>query len=206
MVRHQWRATPPENKWSSCWGKSGVAVMIQIRNLRQWLILSDTPTLSAFPQRLAAISLSSITDSQCEPLHSFPLIILGLKSLFSLPNSTTLSLGMLASLPVALVLLLSTSSDVLAAPKPGQTAGQSITMFKRSPRRTAEEMAQWAKSHREMLITKYGGKLKQKRSSGTNLWAIVNCPACGTSYEDFCPAYRTRMLIQGVLLCPAFGC
>jgi cathepsin D len=86
---------------------------------------------------------------------------------------------MLPSL-ITLVLLLSTSSDVLAAPKPSATAGQSITMFKRSPRRTAEEMASWAKSHRETLVTKYGGTLSQKRSSGTNL--ITNQNADSSYY------------------------
>ena len=76
---------------------------------------------------------------------------------------------MLPSLPFALVLLLSTSSDVLAVPKPGATAGQSITMFKRAPRRTAAEMAEWAQSHRDMVIGKYGGTPSKKRSSGSNL-------------------------------------
>jgi len=76
---------------------------------------------------------------------------------------------MLPSLPLALALLLSTSSAVIAAPKPHVAAGQSIPMYKRSPRRNATEMGIWAKNHREMLLSKYGGSPNHKRSSGTNL-------------------------------------
>jgi hypothetical protein len=109
--------------------------------------------------------------SQCE--FSFPLpynlcfpCFLSL-SLFLFTNFQS---QMLASLPLALGLLLSIGSGALAAPRPDVTAGQSIKMYKRSPKRNATEMGQWAKSHREMLMSKYsGGSSSRKRSSGTNL-------------------------------------
>lgn len=87
---------------------------------------------------------------------------------------------MLASLPLALGLLLSILSSALAAPRPDMTAGQSIKMYRRSPKRNATEMGQWAKSHREMLISKYGGSSSRKRSSGTNL--ITNQNADSSYY------------------------
>lgn len=87
---------------------------------------------------------------------------------------------MLASLPLALGLLLSISSGALAVPTPDVTAGQSIKMYKRSPRRNATEMGQWAKSHRDMLMSKYGGSSSRKRSSGTNL--ITNQNADSSYY------------------------
>lgn len=76
---------------------------------------------------------------------------------------------MLYSLPFSLALLLSLSCGVLAFPTPAtETAGQSISILKRSASRTPEEWEAWAKNHREMLMTKYGTPSK-KRSSGTNL-------------------------------------
>jgi len=87
---------------------------------------------------------------------------------------------MFSSLALALVILLSTSSAVSAAPQPHVVTGQSIPMYKRSPRRNATEMGKWAKNHREMLLTKYGGSLNHKRSSGTNL--ITNQNADSSYY------------------------
>jgi len=86
---------------------------------------------------------------------------------------------MLPSLPFALALLLSTSSVVLAAPRPDMTAGQSIRMYKRAPRRNSTEMGKWAKHQKELLTSKYGSSSK-KRSSGTNL--ITNQNADSSYY------------------------
>jgi len=84
------------------------------------------------------------------------------------------TLAMLSSLlSLRLALWLTMLSGVLAAPNPPLTAGQSITMYKRSPRRSAAEWEKWAKTNRDMLRTKYGAPL-QKRSSGTNLSVVFS--------------------------------
>jgi len=103
---------------------------------------------------------------------------------------------MLPSLPLALGLLLSISSVVFAAPKPYVTAGQPVTMYRREPRRNATEMAIWAKKHRAMLTTKYGGNPSQKRSTGTNL--ITNQNADSSYYGSI--AIGTPPISYNVIL------
>ncbi|KAF9018599.1 acid protease [Hymenopellis radicata] len=85
---------------------------------------------------------------------------------------------MLSTYPLCIAVLLSISTDVIAAPQPkARTTGtgvMSMDLKRRAmPPKTLEEKALWAKSHRELLHTKYGRALPGgKRSTGTNL--LVN--------------------------------
>ncbi|PBK99083.1 aspartic peptidase A1 [Armillaria gallica] len=81
---------------------------------------------------------------------------------------------MLSSLPLCFALLLCASSDVFAAPQPKPAGnGLSMNLHRRRPSyKSKAEWGQWAKNNREMLMTKYGASIPQKRSSGSNL--LVN--------------------------------
>ncbi|KIJ65105.1 hypothetical protein HYDPIDRAFT_111003 [Hydnomerulius pinastri MD-312] len=81
---------------------------------------------------------------------------------------------MFATIPLGLVILLSLSAEVLGVPRPVlPAAGQSIALKRRSkPVRNETEWAQWAKSQRDAVISKYSLQQKEKRGTGENL--IVN--------------------------------
>ncbi|KAF5383540.1 hypothetical protein D9615_003749 [Tricholomella constricta] len=80
---------------------------------------------------------------------------------------------MLSSFPLSLVLLLSVSHSVIAAPNAPQ--GQYVPLVRRTLRaRSVEEWGEWAKAHREKLSAKYGDTEKRKRSTGTNLLTNQN--------------------------------
>jgi hypothetical protein len=79
--------------------------------------------------------------------------------------------SMLHPFPLVVLSLLSVSLDALAAPSPSVSAGQSISLFKRSvvPRGRGE-WESWANAEKEKLLNKYGAPGIQKRGSGTNLY------------------------------------
>ncbi|KZT25130.1 acid protease [Neolentinus lepideus HHB14362 ss-1] len=89
---------------------------------------------------------------------------------------------MLPSLQCTLAILLLIASDVLAAPRPNTGSSTTIPLVRRAHnRRTEKDWGEWAKSHREMLISKYGGSATPvKRGSGTNL--ITNQNADSSYY------------------------
>jgi len=76
-------------------------------------------------------------------------------------------------LPISLIILLSISADVLAAPQWGSlSAGQSMHLTRRSqPVRNASEWADYAKNLRDATIAKYDSQRNQKRGTGENLCA-----------------------------------
>jgi hypothetical protein len=84
---------------------------------------------------------------------------------------------MLHPFSLAILSLLSVSLDALAAPSPPISAGQSISLFKRSvvPRGRGE-WESWANSEKKRLMNKYGAPGVQKRGSGgTNLYVGFFC-------------------------------
>ncbi|KDQ50723.1 hypothetical protein JAAARDRAFT_41815 [Jaapia argillacea MUCL 33604] len=93
---------------------------------------------------------------------------------------------MLSMLPCTLALLLLITSDAYAAPHPSAEAGVTMNLLRKPHgRRTVEDWGEWARSHREMLIAKYGGTppdppSTRKRASGTNL--LVNQNADSSYY------------------------
>lgn len=72
---------------------------------------------------------------------------------------------------LGLLILLSLSVEVLGVPQPVvPAAGQSINLRRRSQLlRNETEWAQWAKSQRDAVITKYGLQPNKKRGAGENL-------------------------------------
>ncbi|KII87254.1 hypothetical protein PLICRDRAFT_112830 [Plicaturopsis crispa FD-325 SS-3] len=74
------------------------------------------------------------------------------------------------------------SATALAAPRQSATAGQSIDLLRRSTvARNDTEWGVWAKHHKEILLTKYGGSSQiSKRASGTN--QMVNQGADSSYY------------------------
>lgn len=69
-------------------------------------------------------------------------------------------------------LFLAPSSNAFAIPKATTPSGQSLGLLRRAPSpRTADEWGVWAKNHKDVVTSKYGGTgTNQKRSSGTNLY------------------------------------
>lgn len=143
---------------------SGEAVLnaVQIRINKSRHLSPAQPIRSATP-----LSPCKTPARSARPFLSFPFLSFDLLHPFLL-NIYHNILTMLSS-PVSLALWLSLLSGVLAAPKPALTAGQSIPIHRRTPSRTAEEWGNWAKNHRDMLMSKYGDGPNHKRSSGTNL-------------------------------------
>ncbi|KAJ7128483.1 acid protease [Mycena epipterygia] len=81
-------------------------------------------------------------------------------------------------LPLTLIALL--VSNTFANPTL-QPNGISMTLRRRAPSRSADDLSVWAKNHREGLIAKYGGSTSsQRRSTGTNL--ITNHGADSSFY------------------------
>ena len=77
---------------------------------------------------------------------------------------------LLPSMPLSVALALSLSWPVFAAPQVKSSAGQVMSLKRRSPSdRTMEEWGVWAKNHKAGLEAKYGAGQPQKRSTGTNL-------------------------------------
>ena len=77
---------------------------------------------------------------------------------------------LLSSMPLSVALALSLSWPVFAAPQVRSSAGQVMSLKRRSPSsRTMEEWGVWAKHHKAGLEAKYGAAQPQKRSTGTNL-------------------------------------
>lgn len=77
---------------------------------------------------------------------------------------------LLPSTPLSVALALSLSWPVFAAPQVKSSAGQVMSLKRRSPSdRTIEEWGVWAKNHKAGLEAKYGAGQPQKRSTGTNL-------------------------------------
>lgn len=86
-----------------------------------------------------------------------------------------------------------------AVPGPFYYQGQTIPLVRRKQDRTYDDWGSWAKSQREVLITKYGGSLpssKSKRGSGTNL--MVNQNADSTYYGSI--AVGTPPVAYNVIL------
>ncbi|EPQ56668.1 aspartic peptidase A1 [Gloeophyllum trabeum ATCC 11539] len=84
---------------------------------------------------------------------------------------------MLSSLQWTLAILLLIASDTLAAPRPNTASPQAIPLVRRAHnRRTTQDWGEWAKNHREILTSKYGGSSTgvAKRGSGTNLLTNQN--------------------------------
>ncbi|KAF8624021.1 hypothetical protein AX17_007227 [Amanita inopinata Kibby_2008] len=81
---------------------------------------------------------------------------------------------MLSMLALSLSTLLSVSCYALSTPQREMLARESIPLIRRSNLpRSIEDLGVWAKNHKEMLESKYGGgSHQQKRSTGTNL--LVN--------------------------------
>jgi cathepsin D len=79
-------------------------------------------------------------------------------------------------------LFLAPSSNAFTIPKATTPSGQSLGLFRRAPSpRTADEWGVWAKNHKDVVTSKYGGTgPNQKRSSGTNL--ITNQNADSTFF------------------------
>lgn len=102
-------------------------------------------------------------------------------------------------LSFALACLLAFSLDALAAPSALPPASQRIQLTRRNfHNRTRDEWGAWAKSQKEMVVTKYGGSLpaSRKRGQGTNL--IVNQGADSTYYGSI--ALGTPPLAFDVIL------
>lgn len=72
---------------------------------------------------------------------------------------------------LGLLILLALSVEVLGVPRPvAPPAEQYIDLKRRSrPVRNEIEWAQWAKSHRDAVIAKYGLRPNEKRATGENL-------------------------------------
>jgi hypothetical protein len=83
---------------------------------------------------------------------------------------------MLSVLPLSLAALLFASCNALVASRQELSARQSIQLSRKSPpqERSIEDFGKWAKLHKEILESKYGGgSQQQKRSSGTNLYVYL---------------------------------
>lgn len=85
------------------------------------------------------------------------------------------------------LVLLALAADAFSAPNSqAKPRGTSMKLARRSTNRTTEEWGQWAKAHREHLISKYSAnsdskrRSKQRRGQGTNL--IVNQNADSTYF------------------------
>ena len=94
-----------------------------------------------------------------------------------------------SSSAASLALLALAASSAFAAPRTANERrtpnGKAMPLSRRHVQRSVDDWGQWAKNHRDSLITKYGGtpsgsNSNSKRGSGTNL--IVNQNADSTYF------------------------